>query len=141
MPHSLNGLGTGAGDSIPQPSGLSRAGRRSAPAPSEARRMPPTRPSAEQPHDPGQPEQADGWIWLALTVHTQLRPARQVAADARLPWERPDPAATVTLTGCAAGFRGCCGYWACRLLRRNHLDAPQAGQRASLRTCHPLSGR
>jgi hypothetical protein len=103
--------------------------------------MPPTRPSAEQPHDPGQPEQADGWIWLVLTAYTQLRPAARSPRTCDCHGNGPDPSCDCDLTGCAAGFRGCCAYWARRLLRRNHLDAPQAGPRASLRTCHPLSGR
>ncbi len=40
---------------------------------------------------PRQPEQADRWTWLVLAAYTQLRLARQVATDARLPWERPRP--------------------------------------------------
>ncbi len=34
------------------------------------------------------PEQADRWTWLALTAYTQLRLARALVADRRLPWER-----------------------------------------------------
>jgi hypothetical protein len=40
---------------------------------------------------PRHPEQADRWTWLVLAGYTQLRLAREVAADARLPWERPRP--------------------------------------------------
>lgn len=40
---------------------------------------------------PRHPEQADRWTWLVLAGYTQLRLARQVVADARLPWERPRP--------------------------------------------------
>jgi hypothetical protein len=40
---------------------------------------------------PRHPEQADRWTWLVLAAYTQLRLARQLAADARLPWERPRP--------------------------------------------------
>jgi hypothetical protein len=40
---------------------------------------------------PRQPEQADRWTWLVLAAYTQLRLARQVAGDQRLPWERPRP--------------------------------------------------
>jgi hypothetical protein len=40
---------------------------------------------------PRHPEQADRWTWLVLTAYTQLRLARQVAGDQRLPWERPRP--------------------------------------------------
>jgi hypothetical protein len=40
---------------------------------------------------PRHPEQADRWTWLVLASYTQLRLARQVVADVRLPWERPRP--------------------------------------------------
>jgi len=35
------------------------------------------------------PEQADRWTWLVLAAYAQLRLARGVVADRRLPWERP----------------------------------------------------
>jgi len=35
------------------------------------------------------PEQADRWTWLILAAYTQLRLARGIVADRRLPWERP----------------------------------------------------
>ena len=40
---------------------------------------------------PRHPAQADRWTWLVLAGYTQLRLAREVAGDARLPWERPRP--------------------------------------------------
>jgi hypothetical protein len=40
---------------------------------------------------PRHPEQADRWTWLVLGAYAQLRLARQVACDQRLPWERPRP--------------------------------------------------
>jgi hypothetical protein len=40
---------------------------------------------------PRTPEQADRWTWLVLAGYTQLRLAREAAADQRLPWERPRP--------------------------------------------------
>jgi hypothetical protein len=42
---------------------------------------------------PRHPEQADRWTWLVLAGYAQLRLARQVASDQRLPWEqlRPQP--------------------------------------------------
>jgi hypothetical protein len=40
---------------------------------------------------PRHPEQADRWTWLVLAGYTQLRLARQLVADQRLPWERPRP--------------------------------------------------
>jgi len=35
------------------------------------------------------PEAADRWTWLILSVFTQLRLARPLAADLRRPWEKP----------------------------------------------------
>lgn len=35
------------------------------------------------------PEQADLWTWLILVAYTQLRLARSIVADRRLPWEKP----------------------------------------------------
>jgi hypothetical protein len=40
---------------------------------------------------PRHPAQADRWTWLVLAGYTQLRLARAVAADQRLPWERARP--------------------------------------------------
>jgi DDE superfamily endonuclease len=40
---------------------------------------------------PRTPEQADRWTWLVLASYTQLRLAREIAGDQRLPWERPRP--------------------------------------------------
>ena len=42
------------------------------------------------------PKQADRWTWLVAAVYTELRLARPVAGDRRLPWERPLPVATLT---------------------------------------------
>jgi hypothetical protein len=35
------------------------------------------------------PEQADRWTWLVVLAYTQLRLARPLVADSRLPWEKP----------------------------------------------------
>jgi hypothetical protein len=38
------------------------------------------------------PDQADRWTWLIVAAYTQLRLARGLVDDQRLPWERPrDP--------------------------------------------------
>lgn len=42
------------------------------------------------------PEQADLWTWLILAAYTQLRLARGVVADRRLPWEKPLPIRKLT---------------------------------------------
>jgi hypothetical protein len=50
------------------------------------------------------PEQADRWTWLILAALTQLRLARNVVADHRLPWQRPQPAGTLTPGRVRRGF-------------------------------------
>jgi hypothetical protein len=40
---------------------------------------------------PRTPEQADRWTWLVLAGYAQLRLAREIVGDQRLPWERPRP--------------------------------------------------
>ncbi len=42
------------------------------------------------------PEQADRWTWLVLVAYTQLRLARALVADRRLPWERPSAPGRLT---------------------------------------------
>jgi hypothetical protein len=50
------------------------------------------------------PEQADRWTWLVLSAYTQLRLAREVVADHRLPWERPLAPARLTPARVRRGF-------------------------------------
>src|SRR3954469_15799339 len=50
------------------------------------------------------PEQADRWTWLILTALTQLRLARNLVADHRLPWQRPQPAGRFTPGRVRQGF-------------------------------------
>jgi hypothetical protein len=38
---------------------------------------------------PMQPHTADTWTWLVLTAYTQLRLARPLTRDLRMPWEKP----------------------------------------------------
>jgi hypothetical protein len=42
------------------------------------------------------PEQADRWTWLVLVAYTQLRLARSLVRDRRLPWEQPLPRDALT---------------------------------------------
>jgi hypothetical protein len=53
---------------------------------------------------PRHPEQADRWTWLVLAVYTQLRLAREVAGDQRLPWERPRPPSRLSPVRVRRGF-------------------------------------
>jgi len=50
------------------------------------------------------PEQADRWTWLVVAAYTQLRLARGLVADDRLPWERPREAAKLTPARVRRGF-------------------------------------
>jgi hypothetical protein len=38
------------------------------------------------------PAAADRWTWLVIACYAQLRLARTIAADIRLPWQRPQSA-------------------------------------------------
>jgi hypothetical protein len=53
---------------------------------------------------PRHPAQADRWTWLVLAAYAQLRLARQVMADRRLPWERPRPPARLSPVRVCRGF-------------------------------------
>jgi hypothetical protein len=55
------------------------------------------------------PAAADRWTWLLIAAYTQLRLAAPLAADLRLPWQRPAPAGTMTPARVRRGFRGVCG--------------------------------
>ena len=51
------------------------------------------------------PHAADRWTWLIITAYAQLRLARPLAADLRLPWERPAPPGRLTPARVRRGFR------------------------------------
>ena len=51
------------------------------------------------------PEQADRWSWLVVAAYTQLRLARGLVEDMRLPWERLRDPAQLTPTRIRRGFR------------------------------------
>ncbi|MFI8453738.1 NF041680 family putative transposase [Streptomyces erythrochromogenes] len=48
---------------------------------------------------------ADRWTWLVLAAHTQLRLARPLSRDLRLPWERPAEPNRLTPARVRRGFR------------------------------------
>ena len=52
-----------------------------------------------------QPEQADRWSYLVVMAFNELRLARGLVADHRLPWERPRDPARLTPTRVRRGFR------------------------------------
>jgi len=51
------------------------------------------------------PQAADRWTWLIITCYAQLRLARPLAGDLRLPWERPAPPGRLTPARVRRGFR------------------------------------
>jgi hypothetical protein len=51
------------------------------------------------------PEQADRWTWLVISAYTQLRLARQLVDDLRLPWERRSDPKKLTPVRVRRGFR------------------------------------
>jgi hypothetical protein len=51
------------------------------------------------------PAAADRWTWIIIACCAQLYLARPLAADIRLPWQRPQPAAEMTPGRVRAGFR------------------------------------
>jgi hypothetical protein len=68
------------------------------------------------------PAAADRWTWLIITCHTQLRLARPLAADLRLPWERPAPPGRLTPARVRRGFRNIRATLPCP------ADAPKPGK-------------
>jgi len=51
------------------------------------------------------PEQADRWTWLIIAAYTQLRLARGLVEDQRLPWQRPAKPGRLTPARVRRGFR------------------------------------
>ncbi|MGH3184483.1 MAG: NF041680 family putative transposase, partial [Streptosporangiaceae bacterium] len=51
------------------------------------------------------PEAADRWTWLVIACYAQLRLARPLAADLRLPWQRPCPPGRLTPARVRRDFR------------------------------------
>ncbi len=51
------------------------------------------------------PEQADRWTWLVVAAYTQLRLARPIVEDLRLPWERQRKPGRLTPARVRRGFR------------------------------------
>jgi DDE superfamily endonuclease len=51
------------------------------------------------------PQAADRWTWLIIAIYAQLRLARPLAEDLRLPWEHPAPPGRLTPARVRRGFR------------------------------------
>jgi hypothetical protein len=81
------------------------------------------------------PEQMDRWTWTVLAAYTQLRLARGLIADRRLPWERPRPPGQLTPWRVLRGF----GDLVCML--GTPASAPQPCGRSPGRPKGSRSGR
>lgn len=54
------------------------------------------------------PAAADRWTWIIIAAYTQLRLARPLARDQRLPWQKPLPPGKLTPARVRAGYRRVC---------------------------------
>jgi hypothetical protein len=75
-----------------------------------------------------------------LAGYAQLRLARQVVADARLPWERPRPQPRLSPYRVRRGFPQLLCALGSPAVRRNPPDAPLAGPGPLLGTCRAVPG-
>lgn len=82
------------------------------------------------------PQAADRWTWLIITAHAQLRLARPLAADLRLPWERPAPPGRLTPARVRRGFRNIHATLPCLAGAPNPASPDPAARRAP-RTAAP----
>jgi DDE superfamily endonuclease len=82
---------------------------------------------------PRTPEQADRWTWLVLAASTQLRLAREIAGDQRLPWERPRPQPRLSPLRVRRGFPRLLCALGSPASTPKPFGAPQAGPGAAAR--------
>lgn len=86
------------------------------------------------------PEQADRWTWLIVAAYTQLRLARGLVDDHRLPWEKPLDPALLTPARVRRGFQRL-GATIATPARPPKSDTPGPGRpkntRTGPRTRHP----
>ena len=82
------------------------------------------------------PAAADRWTWLIIAAYAQLRLARNLAADIRLPWQRPCPPGRLTPARVRRDFRNI------RTITGSPAGAPKPGKPGPGRppgskNCHP----
>ena len=86
------------------------------------------------------PEAADRWTWLIIACYAQLRLARPLAADLRLPWQRPGPPGRSRPPGSAGTSGTSARQQAARPVRRNPASpAPAARQAQRTAAPHPAT--
>ena len=82
------------------------------------------------------PAAADRWTWLIIACYAQLYLARDLAADIRLPWQRPCPPGRLTPPGSAAGSATsarCCPARPARQNPANPAPAARPDQKTGAR--------
>ena len=82
------------------------------------------------------PAAADRWTWLVIAAYAQLYLARGLAADIRLPWQRPCPPGRLTPARVRRGFRNIHQHLPVLPARRNP-PGPAPGARPARRTAGP----
>jgi hypothetical protein len=82
------------------------------------------------------PAAADRWTWIVITCHAQLRLARPLADDLRLPWERPAPPGRLTPAASAAGLETSARPSPAQPVRRNPASPDPDGHQGR-RTATP----
>ena len=86
------------------------------------------------------PAAADRWTWLLIAACTQLRLAAALAADLRLPWQRPAPPGQMTPARVRRGFRAVRDTLATPAAPRNPPGpAPDAPEDPRTGTRHPAT--
>jgi len=86
------------------------------------------------------PEQADRWTLLVVVGYTQLRLARGLLDDLRLPWERPQDPALLTPARVRRGFGDFVRSSARRRVHRNPRKQGPGDRKGSEDLENPLSG-
>ena len=76
------------------------------------------------------PAAADRWTWIIITCHAQLRLARSLTDDLRLPWERPAPPGRLTPARVRRGFRNIRATLPCRPVHQNPASPAPAARQA-----------
>ena len=82
------------------------------------------------------PAAADRWTWLVIACYTQLWLARDLAADLRLPWQRPCPPGRLTPARVRRGSgtsARCCPAWPARRNPANPAPAARPAPRTATR--------
>lgn len=84
------------------------------------------------------PAAADRWTWLVIAAYTQLRLARDAAADLRRPWQRPAEPGRLTPARVRRAFRNLRGKAGCPATAPKP-SRPGPGRPPGRRNTHPAT--